>query len=107
MCAKRRNLCAENLRAQNLQAPRKSKICGHQNLQVRKICRGSDFVSAHAKSADGKICPESGLGNIYGGSVLKLCVAFFDVSRGGDVVLLLCLITWTLQRTLAVDTTLF
>ena len=65
-----------NPRAQNLQAPRKSKICGHKNLRVRKICRSSDVVSTHAKSAGGKICPGSGFGNIYGASVLKLCVAF-------------------------------
>ena len=68
-----------NLRAQNLQAPRKSKICGHKNLRVRKICRSSDVVSTHAKSAGGKICPGSGFGNIYGASVLKLCVAFCAV----------------------------
>ena len=58
-----------NLRAQNLQAPRKSKICGHKNLRVRKICRSSDVVSTHAKSAGGKICPGSGFGNISTGQV--------------------------------------
>ena len=71
-----------NLRAQNLQAPRKSKICGHKNLRVRKICRSSDVVSTRAKSAGGKICPGSGFGNIYGASVLKLCVAFCEGRRG-------------------------